>query len=44
LKEIEKVGFEFENHPDFKDAFSFEVKNNLIEDVKSAIEKISVEE
>jgi len=43
-KEIEKVGFEFENHPDFKEAFSFEVTNDLISNVESAIEDLSVEE
>ncbi len=44
LKEIEKVGFEFENHPDFKETISFEIKDNLIRRIKSAIKVLSVEE
>jgi hypothetical protein len=44
LKKIKEVGFKFENHPDFKEAFSFENKDNLIPIIKSAIEKLSVEE
>jgi hypothetical protein len=44
LKKIKEVGFKFENHPDFKEAFSFGVKNNLISNVKSAIEDLSEKE
>ena len=37
LKKIKKVGSEFEDHPDFKEAFSLKYMNNLLSTVKSAI-------
>ena len=41
LEKIKKVGFQFEDHPDFKEAFSFENKQNLLSTVENAIEVLS---
>ena len=38
------MGSEFEDHPDFKEAFSFKNMNNLLSTVKSAIEVLSESE
>jgi hypothetical protein len=35
------VGSKFEDHPDFKEAFSFENKQNLLSTVENAIELLS---
>ena len=44
LEKIKNVGFQFEDHPDFKEVYSFENKGNLLRTVERAIENLCEDE